>query len=148
MNFQNYHILLADDDADDCMFFKEALEDLSVSAAISMVNNGLELMNFLEDKIARLPDVLFLDLNMPFKTGAECLAEIKSNEKLKDLPVIIYSTSANQEVIDMLYNRGAQFYVRKPGDFSLLKNVISRALILSKDIANTQPAKDDFFILP
>ncbi len=147
MNQPIFHILLADDDEDDCIFFKEALHELPVDASITVVHNGLELMNFLGENINRLPDVLFLDLNMPIKTGAECLVEIKTCKKMSTLPIIVYSTSANPEMMDMLYRKGAHYYVRKPGNFSLLKAVIQRALTLSKNI-KTPPKKADFLILP
>lgn len=148
MNHPNFHILLADDDEDDCIFFREALDELSEDVSFSVVSNGLELMNFLEENKEQLPDVLFLDLNMPFKTGAECLLEIKSCKKMSELPIIVYSTSANPEVMDMLYSKGAHYYVRKPGDFSLLKAVIHRAITLSKQNKITRPRKEDFLILP
>src|SRR5215203_94230 len=103
----SFKILLADDDEDDCMFFKEALDELSLPVSLNTVGDGVELMDFLKSNLINLPHVLFLDLNMPRKTGFECLSEIKQNEKLKQLPVIIYSTSANPDVIESLYNNGA-----------------------------------------
>jgi CheY-like chemotaxis protein len=68
--------LLADDDTDDCIFFKEALEDLSFTTTLSTANDGVELMHFLKARLSDLPDALFLDLNMPRKAGYECLSEI------------------------------------------------------------------------
>jgi CheY-like chemotaxis protein len=76
-----------------------------------------------------LPDVLFLDLNMPCKNGYECLSEIKQNIKLKHLPVIVFTTSCPNESIVMLFKVGAQDFVRKSGDFEQLKLVIHQALI-------------------
>src|SRR4051812_1809722 len=108
------HLLLADDDNDDCIFFKEALEELPVNASLKIVKDGVELMQSLNEVNGKLPDVLFLDLNMPRKTGYECLDEIKLNHKLKNLPVIIFSTSFDHDVVDALYKKGAHYYVRKP----------------------------------
>lgn len=144
----DFQILLADDDEDDCMFFKEALEELSLCATLKTVNNGVELMNFLENNLLNLPQMLFLDLNMPRKSGAECLSEIKQNEKFKHLPVIIYSTSSNIDVMDQLYGEGAHYYIRKPADFSNLKSVIRRTidLILQKDVLPS--TREEFVIQP
>ncbi len=144
----DYNIVLADDDDDDCMFFKDALDELSVPACVNTVSNGVELMQLLECQPSDLPDVIFLDLNMPRKTGFDCLKEIKQNEQLKQLNVIIYSTSSNQDMIDLLYNNGAQFYIRKPAAFADLKSVIHKAILLSRQSRFTQPLKDNFVVQP
>ncbi len=148
MTNMDFQILLADDDEDDCMFFREALDELSLCATLKTVNNGVELMNFLENNFLNLPQMLFLDLNMPRKSGAECLEEIKQSEKFKHLPVIIYSTSSNIDVMDQLYGKGAQYYIRKPADFSNLKSVISRTidLILQKNVLPS--CREEFEIQP
>jgi CheY-like chemotaxis protein len=146
---QYYDILLADDDPDDCMFFKDALSELALDAALNTVNNGVELMHFLESQtIKQFPDVLFLDLNMPRKSGLECLSELKQNETLKQIPVIIYSTSSNPAMMQLLYDKGAQYYIRKPADFTNLKSVIYKALCLSNQNKMVQPPKESFMIQP
>lgn len=146
MTKSNFQILLADDDEDDCMFFKDALDELSLSATLKTVRNGVELMDFLENNLSNLPQVLFLDLNMPRKSGTECLLEIKESEKLRRLPVIIYSTSSNLEVMDMLYCKGAQYYIRKPADFADLKFVINRTISLLKEKNVQPPTREEFVI--
>ncbi|MBC8110037.1 MAG: response regulator [Verrucomicrobia bacterium] len=87
------NLLLADDDKDDRFFFEEALEELQVSIHLTTVNDGEQLTQLLIQQMTKLPnqlpDVLFLDLNMPRKNGFECLAEIKRTKKLQHLPVII-----------------------------------------------------------
>jgi CheY-like chemotaxis protein len=91
-------------------------------------------MKYLADNSEQLPNVLFLDLNMPRKNGFECLVEINENEKLKDLPVVILSTSYPQDksyelgMISNLFNLGARVYIRKPTDFNQLKQLIDHAL--------------------
>lgn len=94
-------MLLADDDEDDCLFFKDAIEELPVNASLQTVNDGEQLMRMLNTKSMSLPDILFLDLNMPRKTGYECLSEIKLSEKLKTLPVVIYSTSMDFDLVNL-----------------------------------------------
>jgi CheY-like chemotaxis protein len=129
------HIILADDDIDDRSFFEKALKEIPILNRLTMVNDGEELMNFLHMNSDHLPDVLFLDLSMPRKTGFECLSEIKEDEKLKVLPVIMLSTSFprdnkyEQNIINMLYTIGAMDYIRKPGDYQTLKQVIQTTLI-------------------
>lgn len=149
MNKQNYNLLLADDDEDDCAFFKEALDELPVSTVLTTVNDGVELMEFLsKNGASKLPDILFLDLNMPRKNGSECLTEIKQIEELKDLPVIIFSTSLDMSIVDQMYEKGAAYYIRKPGDFTKLKKVIGDALKISSENNFEQPSRDQFILQP
>jgi CheY-like chemotaxis protein len=138
------NLLLADDDEDDCLFFREVLEELPLNTNLQTVHDGVELMNYL-DSLEQLPDVLFLDLNMPLKKGAECLSEIKQNDKLKKLPVVIISTSLDMDVVNSLHQNGAHYYIRKPGNFSKLEQLIHTALTLITE-NNSQPARDNFII--
>ncbi len=140
------YLLLADDDIDDCIFFKEALEDIAANVALTTVKDGEELMRVLSSTSDKLPDVLFLDLNMPRKSGFECLAEIKLDAKLKSLPIIIFSTSLDTDIVNSLYDKGAHYYIRKPGEFSTLKKVINEVLtILMKDNSN-RPEREKFIL--
>ncbi|TDO71376.1 response regulator receiver domain-containing protein [Flavobacterium chryseum] len=149
MNSQKYSLLLADDDEDDCAFFREALDDLSLPVSLVTVNDGVQLMEFLESNTSEnLPDILFLDLNMPRKNGVECLTEIKQIEDLKDLPVIIFSTSLDMKIVDQMYEKGAIYYIRKPGDFSKLKKVIGDALSVTAKNNFKQPTKEHFILQP
>ncbi|MCI9844588.1 response regulator [Flavobacterium pectinovorum] len=149
MNKQIYSVLLADDDDDDCIFFKEALDELSLPVKLVTVNDGVELMGFLKANISgSLPDILFLDLNMPRKNGYECLTEIKEIEEMKGLSVVIFSTSQDSEIVNLMYEKGAVFYIRKPGDFSKLKKVIGEALAKASENNFKQPAREQFILQP
>jgi CheY-like chemotaxis protein len=79
------HILLADDDIDDRGFFEKALLEIPIACQLTMVQDGEQLMDYLNKHTMELPDVLFLDLSMPRKTGFECLTEIKENLLFSDL---------------------------------------------------------------
>jgi CheY-like chemotaxis protein len=142
------NLFLVDDDKDDCLFFKEALEELPVMADLTTVHNGEQILQLLAERTVEPPPlhVLFLDLNMPRKNGFEVLSELKLDEKLKKLPVIIFSTSFNQDEINLLYKGGAHYYIRKPSEFAQLKKVIYQALMLATDENMTQPVKENFVI--
>lgn len=133
-----FSILLADDDIDDCFFFNKALKELPLSTHLTTVHDGESLMKYLEKNSNNFPNILFLDLSMPRKTGFECLCEIKGNEKYKHIPVVMISTSfpSNNEyekgMMETLKTIGAQNYIRKPGDFGLLKETIHS--IITKEI--------------
>ena len=137
MNMKQLNILLADDDTDDCLFFKDALEGMPISTELTAVHNGEQLMDLL-NRAKQLPDILFLDLNMPRKNGFECLSEIKGNKKLEPLPVVVFSTSYEQEVVNLLYHNGAQYFIRKPSEFSQFKKIILHVLtiVAASNISN------------
>ena len=145
MNIAPTKLLLADDDTDDCFLFREALNEISANTILTIASDGAELMDLLTSD-AVLPAAVFLDLNMPRKNGFECLKEIKQNEKFKALPVIIYSTSFDKDVIKLLYNQGALCYIRKPADFPKITEVIEYALQLISQTTNLQPKIDNFIL--
>jgi CheY-like chemotaxis protein len=128
------NVLLADDDIDDRFFFSNALDEISIKSNLISVQDGEELMNYLYENTENLPDILFLDLSMPRKTGFECLSEIRENLKFNKMPIIMLSTSYSQDlnyeqsIVKLLYNIGAQEFIRKPSDFAQLKAVISDSL--------------------
>ncbi len=143
---QNINILLADDDEADCLLFKEALEELPVSAHLTIVHNGEQVIEELTKKGNKMPDVLFLDLNMPRKNGFAALGQIKRSRKLQDLPVIIFSTVSEREKIKNVYRDAAHYYICKPVDFFQLKKVIYEALTLITQGNNPLPLEGSFII--
>jgi CheY-like chemotaxis protein len=146
MNVKQLNILLADDDTDDCLFFKDALEGIPISVELTAVHDGEQLMQFLNNETNRLPHILFLDLNMPRKNGFECLAEIKLNQKLNHIPVVIFSTSFEKEVVNKLYETGAKYFIRKPSEFSQFKKIILYVLTLLLQENISQPTKENFVL--
>ena len=147
MNIKPLNILLADDDLDDCLFFKNAIAELLLPPQLTTVHDGEQLMQHLNNKTNKLPDVLFLDLNMHRKNGFECLSEIKNNQALNLLPVIVFSTSFEQEVVNLLHKNGAQHFIRKPADFSQFKKIIYQTittLIVPQN--SVQPTRENFVL--
>jgi CheY-like chemotaxis protein len=139
-------IVLADDDADDCILFEDALREVCSESQLTTTTDGIKLMKFLDETVPPPPDVIFLDLNMPRKNGFECLEEIKQIPKLKNIPVIIFSTSSQQEAINITYQKGAHHYVCKPGNFGLLKRTIQIVLSIDWKTNHQQPPKDHFIL--
>jgi CheY-like chemotaxis protein len=143
---QNINILRADDDKGDCLLFKDALEELPVSTRLTIVHNGEQVIDELTKKGNKLPDVLFLDLNMPRKNGFASLGEIKRSSELQNLPVIIFSTASERETVKNVFRDAAHYYICKPVDFSQLKKVIYEALTLITQKNNPLPLEDKFVI--
>jgi CheY-like chemotaxis protein len=141
-------IILADDDSDDCLLFKEALDELGVQFELTCVAEGEKFMSLLKQWGKNFPQVMFLDLNMPRKNGMECLLEIKKEERLKNIPVVIISTSYNPEVAKVLYNNGAWHYIQKPRTYEKLKLMLNKVLeAVLKNQVSTTPFKN-FVLLP
>ncbi|WP_233579307.1 response regulator [Flavobacterium sp. LS1R10] len=122
------HILLADDDEDDRTFFSEALQELKMNNDLTLFKDGKDLMDYLENPLSKLPHVLFLDLNMPGKTGLDCLNEIRANSRFKEVSIAIYSTSSSEKDIEDTFVKGANIYIKKPNDFIKLKKVIKEVV--------------------
>ena len=131
MDKEYIHIILADDDEDDRLFFTDAFDELKINTKVNTFNDGVELMNYLNKPDAILPNVLFLDLNMPRKNGIECLDEIKMDEKFNDIAIAIFSTSSSEEHIEETFVRGANIYIKKPSDFATLKKVLSDVVTIN-----------------
>lgn len=128
------NILLADDDVDDRAVFIKALQEVPIPTLLSVVNNGEQLMNYLSLNSNNPPDVLFLDLIMPRKSGLECLTEIAENKKLNEMRIVMFSTSYSRgdefenQVRNLFYKKGAAEYIRKSADFGRLKSAIAHSL--------------------
>jgi CheY-like chemotaxis protein len=138
------HIILADDDEDDRMFFSDAFEELKINTKVQTCNDGVELMKYLNNEDSILPHVLFLDLNMPMKNGIECLDEIKANKRFNDIIIAIYSTSSSEEHIEETFIKGANIYIKKPSDFNELKRVLSYVVTLNWQYHTSGLNKDNF----
>jgi len=146
MNQDVLHILLADDDDDDRLFFRDAIEDVKVKTILTIVNDGEELMQYLNKPDTRLPNLLFLDLNMPRKNGIECLKEIRANSKLKDISVAIYSTSALEKDVEDTLVYGANIYIKKPNDFELLKIIIDKVITINWQYHTSGLNRENFIL--
>ena len=117
-------ITLADDDEDDRLFFTDAFDELKINTVVNTFKNGKELLDFLHHPESVLPNIIFLDLNMPILNGIECLKEIKKNQKFDNIAIAIYSTSSSDQDVENTFVLGANIYIKKPSDFNTLKKVL------------------------
>ena len=139
-------IILADDDEDDRMLFTDAFEELKISTKVETFNDGEQLINYLNDSASVLPDILFLDLNMPKKNGLECLREIKANDAFRNMAVAIYSTSSSEDHIEETFVTGANIYIKKPNDFKVLKKVLEEVVTINWQYHTAGLSKDNFVL--
>ena len=146
MPLNTLNIALADDDDDDRTLFKEAMDEIKIKTKLSLFNNGKELMDYLILPNVILPEIVFLDLNMPIKNGMQCLHEIRNHPKLQDLLVAIYSTSSSEGDIEETFVNGANIYINKPNSFGALKQVIEKVLQLNWQYHTSALNRDNFLL--
>lgn len=146
MQKEHITIALADDDEDDRLFFKDAFDELKINTVVTTLCDGEELMNYLNHPETILPNILFLDLNMPKKNGFECLLEIKKEQKFDDIAIAIYSTSSSEEDIENTFVQGANIYIKKPSDFSSLKKILSQVVTINWQYHTSGLNKENFLL--
>jgi CheY-like chemotaxis protein len=124
-------ILMADDDPDDCLLVSRAFKTSKLCNDLRFVNDGEDLMDYLyrrgkykEPDQAPRPGLILLDLNMPRKDGREALKEIRADATLREIPVVVLTTSKDEEDILRSYNLGANSYIMKPVTFEGLVDVV------------------------
>jgi CheY-like chemotaxis protein len=139
-------ITLADDDEDDRLFFTDAFDEMKIKTVVNTVNNGRELIEFLDHPESVLPNIIFLDLNMPILNGIECLKEIKLNDRFKDIAVAIYSTSSSEADVENTFILGANIYIKKPSSFNDLKKILSDVVTINWQYHINGLNKDNFLL--
>ena len=123
------HILLVDDDPDDCLILSDVIEEVFPESELTCFHDGNKMFKYLEELNPEpnkciTPDLIFLDLNMPQITGQDCLKKIRKKDICKNVPVIIYSTASRPDIIDECYRLGANLYIVKPNDTRKLKEIV------------------------
>ena len=121
-------ILLVDDDADDRKYFLEAVAEINDTIECATAKDGLQALELLRDPQFSLPDFIFLDLRMPRYNGKQCLLQIKADERLKEIPVVIYTTSREVQESEELQSLGAVHFISKPSDPDEIFYVLSLVL--------------------
>ena len=146
MQHDSILITLADDDEDDRLFFTDAFQELKINTIVNTVNNGKELLNYLNHPETVLPNIIFLDLNMPILNGIDCLKQIKSNDRFNDIAVAIYSTSSSDQDVEDTFVLGANIYIKKPSNFDDLKKILSDVVIINWQYHTNGLNKDNFLL--
>ena len=139
-------ILIADDDADDLELFQSAVREVEPEAEIIATPDGHCLLEELHTKTSPLPDIIFLDINMPKMNGFECVRQIRQQPALSNLPVVVLSTSATQKDIDLMWEHGANCYIKKPNTYSAFKHILKN--IINNPCPIHERKKDAFLIVP
>jgi CheY-like chemotaxis protein len=118
-----YHVLFVDDDSEESYLFNEALEHSGLKIQLSKAKDGNELLNYLATH--EMPDLVLIDINMPYMNGVEALYEIRNIPAYNNLPLVIYSTSSSQQEVDKCFQYGANLFVVKPDNFDSMVEVVN-----------------------
>jgi len=143
-NTKRLFILSADDDAEDRMLFEEALQSVGAEHLLFSVYNGERLITFLNDSYRKeelMPNVIFLDLNMPIKNGKEVLKIIKADDSpFRYIPVVLLTTSASVADIEECYRLGANLFIIKPASFTELAKILKDLMALFTIVVELPPS--------
>ncbi len=129
MTSKPIYVMLADDSPDEHFLFIHTVKGIDKSISVATAMNGEDLLDKL-GKAQELPDLIFLDINMPLKNGKESLSDIRKDKRLCDVPVVIYSTSDEKSDIEETFALGADMYLKKPQDFLELEDILKAVLNL------------------
>lgn len=124
MTAKTLSFLLVDDDEDDSALFAEVLTDVDSSVRLQTAADGDQALRRLREDAA-LPDLIFLDLNMPRLSGRECLKQLKADDRLRQIPVVIYTTSSQAKDVEETKSGGATGFVAKPVSVKDLKLILA-----------------------
>lgn len=139
-------VMLADDDEDDRLLFSQAFDNVrNIAMALQVFETGVDLLEALEEE-EELPHIIFLDLNMPIKSGMECLREIRSDRRYDDIAVAIYSTSRETRDVEETLGLGANVYIHKPNNFDKLQTVLKQVLKITWQFHLSGFSKETFFL--
>ena len=138
------NVLFVDDDADEFYLFNEAIEQSSQQVKMDRAKDGNDLLKILSK--GDYPDVIFMDLNMPYKDGLETLIELKSHSLYSKIPVIIFSTSNNNRQINNCFQQGANMYVVKPDTFEEITNMVNKVFALDWKTRVSPASLNDFVL--
>jgi len=121
-------LVCVDDDEDDRMLFEDAIQELFPNLDLRLYENGIDLVDRLINDISNLPRLIFLDLNMPVKNGFECLEEIRKNNSLRHIPVVVFSTSSSTKDRERSLQLGANHFLTKTNSFGAMRTQLSETI--------------------
>src|SRR5690242_16610869 len=137
------HVMIAEDDDDDYYLFSVAIAETSYKVLVTRAVNGQALLKMLEKD---LPSILFLDMLMPVCDGQQCLKTIRSNKRYDGMPIIIYTSLKDLEVVEYCYREGSNLYVLKPDSYVDLKKTLERILSIDWKKTMYYPPRTEFVL--
>lgn len=145
MKNEELHILLAEDDRDDRLFFKNAFTSLKIENKLTICEDGIALMDYLSTT-ETLPHILFLDMKMPGKDGMECLKELRASSRYNDMSIAIYTSLKSPGIHEETLMAGANIFIRKPNDPDVLKKILLEVVYINWQYMTEGLNKENFML--
>jgi response regulator RpfG family c-di-GMP phosphodiesterase len=136
-------VLIADDDDDDFNILSITIQELQTDIIISRADNGEELLKILEEKI---PDLLFLDIQMPCLDGKDCIMRIRKERKYDNLPIIVYSAYKESSIVDFFYLNRTNLFIYKPDSFHEVSELMKKVFMIDWKSKRHYPEKSAFVL--
>ncbi|MFZ4931146.1 response regulator [Chryseobacterium sp. Mn2064] len=146
MNKEFLNVIVADNDENTLIFFKNILKELKISIKVQCFSNGKGLMEYLNNDDAVVPELVFIRYTIPGKDSMECLDEIQSNLKFSKMVTAIFSDPIPESEIEDIFVRGANIYMRKPESFETLKKVLSEIITINWQYYTSGLNKENFIL--
>jgi response regulator RpfG family c-di-GMP phosphodiesterase len=146
MNREYLNVILVDDDEGNIVFFKNILKELKIGIKVQAFQNGSDLLEYLNSEDALVPEILFMDFDIPKKNALECLQEIKENFKLENMVTAVYSSNLSEAEVENIFVNGGNIFMKKPNDYSALKKVVSEIITINWQYHTSGFNKDNFIM--
>ncbi|WP_431611975.1 response regulator [Chryseobacterium sp. 'Rf worker isolate 10'] len=146
MNKEFLNVIVADNDENTLIFFKNILKELKISIKVQCFSNGKDLMEYLNNEDAVVPEIVFIKYTIPGKESMECLEEIESNSKFNNMVTAIFSEPIPEDEIEDIFVKGANIFMKKPECFEKLKKVLSEVITINWQYHTSGLNKDHFIL--
>jgi len=146
MNKEFLNVIVADSDENTLIFFKDILKELKISIKVQCFNNGKNLMEYLNNDDAVVPELVFINYMIPGKEIMECLEEIDSNSKFSNMVTAIFSEPISENEIEDIFVKGANIFMKKPESFEKLKKMLTEVITINWQYHTSGLNKDNFIL--
>nr|WP_315031038.1 response regulator [uncultured Chryseobacterium sp.] len=146
MNKEFLNVIVADNDENTLIFFKNIFKELKISIKIQCFNNSIKMMEYLNNDDAVVPEIVFIQYSISEKTSMECIEEFKSNPKFNNMVTTIFSDPISETDIEDIFVKGTNIYMKKPEDFKSLKKVLTDIITINWQYHTSGLNKDNFIL--
>jgi response regulator RpfG family c-di-GMP phosphodiesterase len=146
MNKEFLNVIVADNDENTLIFFKNILKELKISIKVQCFSNGKSLMEYLKNDDAVVPEIAFIKYKIPGKGSMECLDEIHSDIKFSNMVIVIYSEPIPENEIEDIFVKGANVFMKKPESFETLKKVLTEVITINWQYYTSGLNKENFIL--